>query len=94
MEHPAHDAGGFYSALDADSDGVEGEILRVDGSENLRGLTEEEFMIMVKCMPWMGRVRWAEYESDASANVHRIMTSTAPDADKLATGTSTPSWAG
>jgi uncharacterized protein YyaL (SSP411 family) len=65
----SHASGGFYSALDADSDGVEGKYY-VWTAEELRAvLTEEEYRLCEQAYAVDGKSAWDEYESEATANV-------------------------
>ena len=65
----SHASGGFYSALDADSDGVEGKYY-VWTAEELRAvLTEEEYRLCEQAYAVYGKSAWDEYESEAPANV-------------------------
>ena len=65
----SHASGGFYSALDADSDGVEGKYY-VWTAEELRAvLTEEEYRLCEQAYAVDGKSAWDEYESEATVNV-------------------------
>ena len=65
----SHVSGGFYSALDADSEGVEGKYY-VWTAEELRAvLTDEEYRLCEQTYAVDGKSAWDEYESEAPANV-------------------------
>ena len=65
----SHASGGFYSALDADSEGVEGRYY-VWTAEELRAvLTEEEYRLCEQAYAVDGKSAWDEYESEATVNV-------------------------
>jgi uncharacterized protein YyaL (SSP411 family) len=64
-----HDTGGFYSALDADSEGVEGKYYVWTAAQLRAELTDEEFRIMADVYSVDEKSAWEEYDSDAPANV-------------------------
>jgi uncharacterized protein YyaL (SSP411 family) len=65
----SHEAGGFYSALDADSEGVEGKYYVWTAEELRAALTEDEFLICKAVYAIGGRSGWDEFESEPTANV-------------------------
>jgi len=74
----SHNAGGFHSASDADSEGVEGKYYVWTAEELRAALTEEEFRACAEVYDVDGKSAWGEYESDATANV---LMKWAPDAE-------------
>ena len=65
----SHASGGFYSALDADSDGVEGKYYLWTAEELRAVLTEEEYRLCEQAYSVDGKSAWDEYESEATVNV-------------------------
>ncbi len=65
----SHDAGGFFSALDADSEGVEGKYYVWTAEELRAALTEDEFRICKVVYAIGGRSSWDEFESEPTAHV-------------------------
>ena len=65
----SHASGGFYSALDADSEGAEGKYYVWTTAELQEVLTAEEWRICQAVYAIDGQSTWQEFESDAPANV-------------------------